>query len=243
MKRFMSNLFAGSKSHPVLSGHRARLNLEGLQDRLCPAVSVGMVSPSDVGTLSITSDAASDRVVVSTNVHQGFSEDGEPLHSTTVSFHVNGVLWSVPVGPYAGLSQFRGVDKIVFHGNGGDDTLINNTSIPVDAYGGAGKDTLTGGGAGDYLNGGGEDDILNGGSGKDSLWGGIGNDSLRGNDGLDYLYGEAGNDTLSGGNDNYGDVLIGGTGRDSFKIDPNYSFFYANQFVIDLNAAEGDIMF
>lgn len=241
MKRF--NMFDRSRSLLAPTCQRSRLNLEAMQERICPTVTVGMVNPTAVGTLTITSHEASDRVVVSTNVQQQLGEDGVNVHSTTVSFQVNGVLWSVPAGAFTGTTQFSGVDKIVFHGGDGDDTFVNNTSIPVEAYGEAGNDTLTGGAAGDYLNGGGDDDILNGGSGKDSLWGGSGNDSLRGNDGLDYLYGEAGNDTLSGGSDSYGDVLIGGTGRDSFKIDANYSFIYANQFVIDLNAGEGDILF
>ena len=160
-------------------------------------------------------------------------------------------------GVFAGT--FNGVNKIVFHGNAGDDQLFNNTSIKVDAFGEGGADTLNGGEAGDLLDGGSGkdtlngnggndtlfgrsgDDILSGGSGHDTLFGGIDNDVLRGNDGLDFLFGEAGNDTLSGGNDNYKDVLTGGTGADMFVINPNYLIFFGNQKIQDFNASEGDL--
>ena len=65
MKRFLRNLFAGPKTQSAPTSHRTTMNLEALQGRLCPAVYVAMgASVNAVGTLSITSDAASDKVVV-----------------------------------------------------------------------------------------------------------------------------------------------------------------------------------
>lgn len=65
-------------------------------------------------------------------------------------------------------SAFGGPGKDTITGSGGDDTL----------YGGSGNDVLTGGKGNDYLAGGPGDDTLNGGEGSDTLIGGPGNDSI-----------------------------------------------------------------
>ena len=104
------------------------------------------------------------------------------------------------------------VNEITFFGNDGDDDFDNNTSVPCEAYGDIGNDTLDGGLA---------DDTLYGGEGADSLAGSIGDDSLDGGSGNDTLCGNAGEDTLEGGghdDDLYGgeddDYLDGGGGSD-----------------------------
>lgn len=60
---------------------------------------------------------------------------------------------------------------------------------------------------------------INGLGGKDLIRGGANNDELNGGDGLDTLNGGLGNDTLNGGgNDGFADVLIGGSGNDTYII-------------------------
>jgi Ca2+-binding RTX toxin-like protein len=71
---------------------------------------------------------------------------------------------------------------VIVFGNGGNDTIsTNNVRFPVQFYGGAGND---------YLSGGASDDILDGGDGNDRLLGG---------QGYDILLGGSGNDTMAGG--------------------------------------------
>lgn len=120
-----------------------------------------------------------------------------------------------------------------------DDSVENNSGLPMTAEGGSGSDKLIGGSRNDMLFGmsggdklygkGGSDkldadsgnDLLSGGDGTDSLagwegddtlYGGNGNDSLEGLDGDDKLYGGAGSDGLSG--DRGRDRLDGGSGDD-----------------------------
>lgn len=122
------------------------------------------------------------------------------------------------------------VDKVVFHGNAGNDTFTNKSSIPSSVWGGRGNDSLNGGSGSDYLSGGsGKDklygnnghdklfggssnDYLNGGSGNDIVYGGSGHDVLNGNNGHDQLYGQSGSDRLYGGNGD--DYISGGSGHD-----------------------------
>jgi hypothetical protein len=130
-----------------------------------------------------------------------------------------------------------GLKKIVFNGKGGDDVFINDLSVPCEAHGGLGKDTLYGGAG---------DDQLYGDEGDDTLVGRGGNDKLYGGDGLDHLYGEndsvcptvgtPGGDFLDGGNDQCVDVLMGGLGADTFVKNANDQY-------PDFNAAEGDTMY
>ncbi|MCP3938235.1 MAG: hypothetical protein GY708_23040, partial [Actinomycetia bacterium] len=65
------------------------------------------------------------------------------------------------------------------HGNGGNDTLYNASSVDVGLFGHAGDDTITGGSADDtQLVGGANDDTIRGRGGRDTVTGGSGNDSL-----------------------------------------------------------------
>jgi Ca2+-binding RTX toxin-like protein len=105
------------------------------------------------------------------------------------------------------------ITTIIFWGNGGDDRFVNDTYVPLLAFGGDGDDLLIGGSGKDRLIGNSGDDILDGGSGDDFLYGGEGDDKLFGRAGRDKLRGEAGNDQLFGGS---GDdwILDGGAGND-----------------------------
>jgi len=83
---------------------------------------------------------------------------------------------------------FPGVDKVVYRGGRGDDVLnASSLSIPLDAFGGWGRDELTGGHSHDRLNGEQGHDHLSGHEGDDTLIGGIGTDELSGGEGDDWL--------------------------------------------------------
>ncbi len=115
-------------------------------------------------------------------------------------------------------------ENVTLQTQSGDDTItVNNlagTGIRnVTADGGVGNDVIDGSATNVnlLLIGGAGDDSLTGGSGNDTLDGGLGNDKLSGGKGLDTLNGGDGNDTLDdGGKDCKQDVLIGGTGADTF---------------------------
>ena len=106
------------------------------------------------------------------------------------------------------------VDRIVVHALGGNDKVIIDWDLHIDA-------TIFGGSGNDQLHGGAGDDEIEGDSGNDKIFGGRGNDALCGGSGNDHIYGQDGHDLISGdgGNDKlYGehgrDVLLGGTGGD-----------------------------
>ncbi len=122
-------------------------------------------------------------------------------------------------------SNFSSVNKIVVRSYAGNDTIINNTNIDADIFGGQGNDTIQGGGGNDRLYGqNGDDiitnfvtdsaynpigaftkDILDGGNGNDFLWGGWGSsDVLLGGYGDDSIY-----DIVGGSN-----YINGGNGKD-----------------------------
>lgn len=115
-------------------------------------------------------------------------------------------------------------ENVTMQTDSGDDAITVNdltgTGIrTVTADGGAGNDTINGSATGVslLLIGGAGNDTLTGGRGNDTLDGGEGDDVLTGGKGLDTLNGGAGNDTLDDGvKDGKADVLIGGSGRDTF---------------------------
>jgi len=85
---------------------------------------------------------------------------------------------------------------------GGDDTLLVKPGVPmaVQANGGDGNDSLTGA------------------EEQDTFFGGVGNDTLNGGGGNDLLDGQDGDDTLLA-RDGVGDLVRGGAGKDSAKVD------------------------
>lgn len=117
------------------------------------------------------------------------------------------------------------LSDVFVRGGGGDDSIRNDTALPMSAWGDAGNDAIRvsagrawmdGGEGGDTLYGGPQADTLIGGGGADYLFGWGGNDTLRGGDGNDYLAGNDGNDKLYGGAGR--DQLYGYAGDD--WIDP-----------------------
>jgi len=113
------------------------------------------------------------------------------------------------------------VSRVIFIGNGGNDTFTNATSIDSNLLGNAGNDTLIGGSGVDVINGGVGNDILTGNEGVDRLVGfdgddiiraGNGDDIIIGGDGANQLFGDDGNDLIFGGANV--DRMFGGEGID-----------------------------
>ena len=99
---------------------------------------------------------------------------------------MNGQTSQFPYG-FEGGPEFC---KIVFRGYSGDDSFRDYTGINVEAYGGAGRDTLHGGGGWDLLVGG---------------------------PGLDHLYGNGGEDTLYAANMPCYDTILAPVGKEPFE--------------------------
>ena len=140
---------------------------------------------------------------------------------------------------------FKGARKVVVSTYAGNDFVENDAPIPMIAYGGTGDDTLIGGPKNDVLYGEDGQDTLVGNLGDDRLYGGNGDDLLSGNDGYDTLDGGNGNDTLDGGRDGNVDILIGGSGRDTFYVE---TYTIGNQIrqrdiVRDFNVWQGDVYY
>ena len=144
------------------------------------------------GTLLISGDSRSDRVVLTNGV--------------------NGVVEVNWLGH--GKGTFTGISKVKFTGNDGNDRLevAEGFGVRIEAYGGAGNDVLLGSSAADLLDGGDGDDRLDGREGNDTLLGQSGNDILKGRAGDDTIRGSDGDDTLDGGDGN--DSIYGGAGYD-----------------------------
>jgi Ca2+-binding RTX toxin-like protein len=141
-----------------------------------------------------------------------------------------------------GVSQFmaetEGVEDIVIHGNGGDDTITAaaglSSLVDLTIDGGGDDDTIVGGDGGDLLRGGGGADTLDGQGGADTAdygdkavavsvalngstdaivtVGGAAEDTIRN---IENVIGGSAGDTLIG--DAGGNVLSGGGGNDTLK--------------------------
>ena len=105
------------------------------------------------------------------------------------------------------LWPVSGIQSISFTGGDGADRFENRTSIPAQANGGMGPDSLIGGSGPATLMGSGGDDVLTGSQFDDSLSGGTGADTITGQGGNDWIDGRQGDDDLSGGDGR--DIVIG----------------------------------
>lgn len=166
--------------------------LESLEERRLCSVSSTCTSSA----LTFTSNTSSDSITVTAS---------------------SGVSWS---GSATGHCSYTPA-VIYFYGNAGNDTFVNNTSIPSSVQGGDGNDILVGGSGNDTLQGNTGNDSISGGSSNDTLYGSEGEDTLHGDSGNDViyggendddLYGDSGNDKLYGGDGN--DGVYGGVGTD-----------------------------
>jgi Ca2+-binding RTX toxin-like protein len=138
--------------------------------------------------------------------------------------------------------------EVVVHGLGGDDTIVNRSSLKMHALGGDGNDHIEAGNNSDALSGGNGDDRLIGGISNDHLDGGNGNDVLiggRGNDvlisgtGFNELYGDADRDTLDS-TQSYGDTAYGGDGDDTLLGGSQHDKLYGEDGVDTIRGGRGN---
>jgi uncharacterized protein YkwD len=113
------------------------------------------------------------------------------------------------------LSQSAGSEPTIdeLRGGSGRDTIVGQSTTGIKAWGGNGKDTITGGSGDDTLYGQNGADRIDGSRGDDSIEGNGGNDDLRGGSDNDTLKGIDGDDALSGGSG--ADWLSGSSGADA----------------------------
>jgi Ca2+-binding RTX toxin-like protein len=162
---------------------------------LAPAAVAGTLSK--VGTTYVYAAPGAevnDLSVVDTGANLSFDEAlaGVPVTLAPSASGCSGGGTAAAVCPDAGITA------VVVDLTGGDDTLTPDSSvtIPVQADGGLGDDTLRGGGAADELDGGAGRDLLAGGNGADQLLGAADNDAFGVEDGGDVVSGGTGWDTL-----------------------------------------------
>jgi len=171
MFAFLRQLFRTRKSsvRPARSSQRwARLELEGLQQRVLPSVSPVSVDANH--HLVIEGQTTADNVVVRQIGHNiQVSYDGSIYHFAASA-----------------------VKQIDFTGNGGNDYFVNKTGIRTLAVAGTGDSTLIGGTGDDTLVAGTGNDLLEGGGGHDVLVGGPGHDTLDGGSGHDVALNDSG---------------------------------------------------
>ena len=130
---------------------------------------------------------------------------------------------------------YGGSGNDILHGGDGNDII----------FGGDGNDIIFGGDGNDLIDAGEGNNIVYGGSGNDNIFAYGGNDIIFGGDGDDFIHagdgddiinGGEGNDYIEGGGSTAGDesvvgnlflvtsndVLIGGSGNDTFRIDEEF---------------------
>lgn len=106
-------------------------------------------------------------------------------------------------------------------GQAGNDTIIASNAANDTLSGGRGADSLVGGSGNNFISGGPGNDTLIAGTGNDTLRGGGGNDSINGRGGgNDVLSGGPGSDSLVGTalTGSNIDTIIGGAGSDSLIV-------------------------
>jgi len=103
------------------------------------------------------------------------------------------------------------------NGSAGNDLLTGVSPF----FGVGGNDTLNGNGGDDILNGQAGNDVLNGGAGFDQLDGGGGADVLNGGADDDIIIAGGGTDTIIQASTDGRDVVDGGAGNDTFRVQGN----------------------
>lgn len=194
--------------------HRARLEVEALDDRLLLAV---ISSVDEFGTLTVTTNAGDSvkiecyfgQVKINRDPADPFS--GDPTSGPAACDDITAM--DVTGDALANNFDLSAVTALQF-------PRMDGRAV-VHIYGGFGDDTIQGSQLGDHIFGEGGDDSIEGGGGGDAISGAGGNDEINGGDngdeisggyGLDTLYGEGGDDHIQGGYDN--DLLDGGDGED-----------------------------
>ncbi len=245
-KRFVGHWFGKSQGARARHSRPWRPGLETLEDRslmsftdlgginlnnlpmIQQVVSAGSFS-YNASNRSVTvsgADAYDDRVKLTIDARGTFSAADDMLGISITNIGT----------PLSAQYRVSDVSRVFVSVLGGNDTVDNQSSMRMTAYGGPGIDILLGGSADDALLGGPDNDFLDGRRGGDSIWGEGGVDALFGDDGIDMILGGTETDYLFGGNDDdtlYGeggnDRLYGGAGRDRL-VDPLGSNTFYNDF-------------
>jgi Ca2+-binding RTX toxin-like protein len=132
------------------------------------AANASVLSTVSNGTLTITGDAADDRIIV------------KPGSAGAVLVNDQ---------------TFSGVSKLVINsGAGADEIRIDSVAIPATIQSGPGADVIAGGPAADTIAAGDDADLVDGGAGPDSILLGLGNDTALETDG--NVDGQGGTDTV-----------------------------------------------
>ena len=191
--------FKSTRNSRLSTRQSTPFNYSPLEERRLLAVTVDYNPVNSL--LIITGDAADDEVYINNTTPGIISVDvvGDTVHNFDQAL----------------------IEAIDYEGGQGDDILVNNTALPMTAYGYAGNDYIVGGPGADFIHGGPGDDIIYGHGGNDDINGHTGIDLLYGGDGDDYMQGGYGNDTIyaEDGNDTIGadwgdDLVYAGAGDD-----------------------------
>ncbi|HQR08738.1 MAG TPA: hypothetical protein PLN21_18070 [Gemmatales bacterium] len=185
---------------------RARLNIETLEARDCPAIGVShtnfwvtfnLTSPSDVSV------AVTDIEYLESNL------PGKPVVKLLqVTAHDN-----LKNKDYSAWIRESGINKVTINGGSGADKITVDLAMTTYIYGNGGKDFITGGQGINWIYGGDGDDTLIGNGKANHIYGGYGNDTILGGDGPNYLFGDGDIDDIWGGGNN--DEIHGGSGDDT----------------------------
>jgi uncharacterized delta-60 repeat protein len=178
-------LVLGGLMDPSGGGSNRPLGLARVTDKPAP---FGGANP---GALVLPGTAGDDDVTVN-------------VGTTTIDVMLNGAPLEFARGSYT---------RIVFDGGDGNDSLAFTGALRLEAFGGAGNDSITGGDGGNWLVGGDGADTLAGGAGGDTIGGGGGDDSITAGAGVDRILAGDDDDTIDAGDDD--DTIEGGAGNDT----------------------------
>lgn len=169
-----------------------RLSLEKCEERSMMTAGASVIN----GVLVVEGFDADSTIVISARENRAMSFVDYRIGTTGM-----GIQGSVPKSA---------ISYIQVNGKGGNDMILNKTSIPSSLFGGQGNDVLVGGGG---------MDILDGGSGNDILFGRQGNDRLNGGVGDNALIGGSANDTYQLYSRNSNNRILEEANRDFDTLD------------------------
>jgi Ca2+-binding RTX toxin-like protein len=119
--------------------------------------------------------------------------------------------------------------KLFIDSGAGDDVIDAHFThgVPLLITGSGGNDAILGGEENDSISGGNGRDRIFGGAGDDDLFGAAQGDYIDGQFGADTIRGGGGGDRLYAGNDESGDVVVGGAGNDII-VDISYGLAHSD---------------
>lgn len=167
-----------SKMSQRLQRGSAAVAVESLEGRQLFAAAPPVAPFVDpAGVLQVAGSNKSDVITVS--LDSVASKVNVTVNGTTSAFDLSAVTGGVRVDGGNGKDDIRVVEA-----------TAGEFTLPVNFFGGNGKDTLVGGSGNDTLSGGNGKDLLDGGAGDDQLDGGNGKDTVVGGTGADHFIGK-----------------------------------------------------